>query len=106
MPSSDNCNHYVKLYFCLTPEHLSLGDEWCKEFVKLQLQEGFIRALEDLENEWPRIIKDCVYPLLKKRVERVKPLFGVSPDFAAGLARTHTREDGIQIAQIWMKRRS
>lgn len=62
MPSSDNCNHYVKLYFCLTPEHLSLGDEWCKEFVKLQLQEGYIRALEDLENEWPRIIKDCVHP--------------------------------------------
>nr|DAV80526.1 MAG TPA: hypothetical protein [Bacteriophage sp.] len=30
----------------------------------------------------------------------------MSPDFAAGLARTHTREDGIQIAQIWMKRRS
>ena len=106
MPSSDNCNHYVKLYFCLTPEHLSLGDEWCKEFVKLQLQEGYIRALEDLENEWPRIIKDCVHPLSKKRVERVKPLFGVSPDRRATLARTHTREDGIQIAQIWMKRRS
>nr|DAW29002.1 MAG TPA: hypothetical protein [Caudoviricetes sp.] len=29
----------------------------------------------------------------------------VSHDFAAVLARTHTREDGIQIAQIWMKRR-
>lgn len=106
MPSPDNCNHYVKLYFCLTPEHLSLGNEWRKKFVKLQLQEGFIRALEDLENEWPRIIKDCVPPPPKKQAERVKPLFGVSPDFAAGLARTHTREEGIQIAQIWMKRRS
>lgn len=74
MPSSDNCNHYVKLYFCLTPEHLSLGDEWCKEFVKLQLQEGFIRALEDLENEWPRIIKDCASPPAEKRDERVEPL--------------------------------
>nr|DAE58805.1 MAG TPA: hypothetical protein [Caudoviricetes sp.] len=30
----------------------------------------------------------------------------MSPDRRATLARTHTREDSIQIAQIWMKRRS
>ena len=106
MQVTDNYSHYVKLYFCLTPEHLSLGDEWCKEFVKLQLQEGFIRALGDLENEWPQILKSCTPPLPKKRVEPVKPLFGVSPDRRARLARTHTREDGVQIAQIWMKWRS
>lgn len=62
MQVTDNYNHYVKLYFCLTPEHLSLGDEWCKEFVKLQLQEGFIRALGDLENEWPHILKKLHIP--------------------------------------------
>lgn len=93
MPVADNCNHYVKLYFCLTPEHLSLGDEWCKEFVKLQLQEGFIRALEDLENEWPRIMKDYVHPPCRKNgVSGSSPYSGCPLIVELGLrARTRAR---------------
>lgn len=48
----------------------------------------------------PRALGLTGTPLPKKRAERVGALFGVSPDFVAGLARTHTRENGVQIAQI------
>lgn len=93
MPVADNCNHYVKLYFCLTPEHLSLGDEWCKESVKLQLQDGFIRALEELEKEWPQIKKKlCTPPSRKNGSSGSSPYSGCPLTLQLALhARTRAR---------------
>ena len=66
MQSFDEYNHYAKIYFVLCPEHLTLGEEWCKEFVKLQLQEGYLRALDQLEKEWPKIVEKTALPPLSK----------------------------------------
>lgn len=66
MQMPDDFEYYAKLYYILTPEQLVLGEEWCKEYVKFQLQKSFANLMRDFEKDWPQIKKNCAHPPSKK----------------------------------------